>query len=457
MQGNLNEIDIRSILQLIELGQRTGELLVEAYSFQGGPVSSPNVAYFKPMRSSRRLAERSWFIFFLNGQIIYAAESNGGLSRLRDHLRRYQVEVAIDTVKGAEIASINAPEYGYLWALLENHILTPAQGRSIIQGMVQETLFDLLNLRQGLFIFEGGSALTPQLTTLEIGSLVAKIIKQVQEWKQFYPHIQSPDQCPAIADLEHLQQTLPTDIFTQLARWMDGKTSIRQIARYRNRDILVVARALYPYIQQGSVQLLYATPDETNLGTGEKPNRTSDLQQEQKAKAPRIMCIDDGVTIRKAVESILSHHGYEATAIENPLQAMSLVFQFHPDLILCDIAMPDLDGYEICAMLRQSSAFRQTPIVMLTGKDGFIDRVKARMAGATDYLTKPFGASELLMLVEKYIGPGNPDDSISDGLFIDTLKDVDTLKDELEGDMTENRVETSPSTLESEPIPPAPP
>jgi twitching motility two-component system response regulator PilG len=59
-------------------------------------------------------------------------------------------------------------------------------------------------------------------------------------------------------------------------------------------------------------------------------------------------------------------------------------------------------------MLRQSSVFRQTPIIMLTGKDGFIDRVKARMAGATDYLTKPFGAHELLTLVEKYVGLGNP-------------------------------------------------
>jgi twitching motility two-component system response regulator PilG len=70
--------------------------------------------------------------------------------------------------------------------------------------------------------------------------------------------------------------------------------------------------------------------------------------------------------------------------------------------------MPELDGYELCAMLRKSTAFRQTPIVMLTGRDGFIDRVKARMVGATDYLTKPFGESELLMLVEKYVGVGQP-------------------------------------------------
>ncbi|MHC5729773.1 MAG: response regulator, partial [Nostoc sp.] len=82
---------------------------------------------------------------------------------------------------------------------------------------------------------------------------------------------------------------------------------------------------------------------------------------------------------------------------------LSLVFQLKPDLILCDIAMPELEGYEVCAMLRHSTAFRLIPIIMLTGKDGFIDRVKANMVGATDYLTKPFTDTELLMLVEKYI------------------------------------------------------
>lgn len=119
-----------------------------------------------------------------------------------------------------------------------------------------------------------------------------------------------------------------------------------------------------------------------------------------------MVCIDDDITTGKTLEYILKQKGYEVCAINNPLRALSLVFDIRPDLILCDIAMPELEGYEICAMLRHSTAFRQTPIIMLTGMDGFIDRVRARMVGATDYLTKPFGENELLMLLEKYIGPG---------------------------------------------------
>ncbi|MCU0545033.1 MAG: response regulator [Oscillatoriaceae cyanobacterium Prado104] len=393
MQGNLSEIDIRSILQLIELGQRTGELFVEAYSSTGSSTG------IQPTQRSE--TGQSWFVFCSNGQIIYATQSAGSLFRLRDYLRRYKADTALDKIQVPYMASTNAPEYGYLWALLENHILTPAQGRNIIQSMIQETLFDLLSLHQGSFTFEMGSALAPQLTSLEISSLLAKIVKQVQQWKQFHPYIQSPNQCPVISDPAELQAALPINTFNTLSRWADGHTSIRQMARYLNRDVLTVAKAIYPFVQQGLVQVFYepsVAPANNKIGWSSP-----------ETKVPRVVCIDDDNTIRKTVESILNLHGYEATGISSPLKALSLVFQLKPDLILCDIAMPELDGYEICAMLRSSSAFRQTPIVMLTGIDGFIDRVQARMAGATDYFTKPFGESELLMLVEKYVGPGSPD------------------------------------------------
>jgi twitching motility two-component system response regulator PilG len=428
MQGKLSEIDIRSILQLVELGQRTGELFVEAY---GSPTLSGGMT-----GGDRSLTpsspDRSWFVFFLNGQIIYTGGTGDNLSRLRDYLHRYKLETALDQSRVSAIATVNAPEYGHLWTLLENHILTPAQGRSIIQSMVQETLFDLLSLHQGSFIFEVSPALSPQLTTLEIGPLVIKIMKQVQEWKQLHTHIQSPDQYPLITNPNQLRTALTENTFNTLERWVDGKTSIRQMARYLNRDILTIAKVLYPYVQQGLVQLLYSSKEDFS---GSK----RDLKISQQNKVPRIVCIDDGATIRKTVEYILDNHGYEATAISNPLKALSLVFQLKPDLILCDIAMPELDGYEICAMLRKSTAFRQTPIVMLTGKDGFIDRVKARMVGATDYLTKPFGENELLTLVEKYVGLGYPDRSKPEKLL------AEDLEDELEINITKSASQSSVS------------
>ncbi|MEA5552736.1 response regulator [Anabaena cylindrica UHCC 0172] len=393
MQGNLNEIDIYSILQLISLGQRTGQLWVEAHhSYPTHKLSGEDTLKY---RSSGDSKPQSWFVFFLNGQIVYCQAGESSLSRIDDYLRHYRVEQRLNKTQLATLESTNSPEYAYIWALLEQNIITPKIARNIIHGLVHETLFDLLSLHQGSFIFDLGTALVPQLTSLEIATLTTKITKQVQEWKQLYPHIQSPEQLPVLADIDRFRHSLPASTVNKLQHWADGKTSLRQLARYLNRDILTVAKVIYPYVQQGWLQLVYSVTDSPS-------DQIPNWEQPDKNKG-RIVCIEDAIAICQTVESILNPQGYEAICITKPLEALSLVFQLKPDLILCDIAMPELDGYEICAMLRHSTAFRLIPIIMLTGKEGFIDRVRARMVGATDYLTKPFADTELLMLVEKYI------------------------------------------------------
>jgi twitching motility two-component system response regulator PilG len=389
MQGNLNEIDICSILQLIELGQRTGQLWVRATSsHHNNKLGGDGASIYRPI-------QQSWFVFFLNGEIIYCQEGESSLSRISDYLRHYRIETQLTDKQIASLPSTDTPEYAYLWALLERNIINPKIAGSIIQGLVHETLFDLLSLSQGNFIFHQGVALAPQLNTFEIAPFVAKITKQLQEWKQLYPHIQSPEQLPVLSDKVQLQSSLPEATVNRLQQWADGKTSLRQLARYLNRDILTVAKAIYPYVQQSWLQLVYS---ETN-----QPYTHTDSWELKGKSRGRIVCIDDAIAIGETINSILQPQGYEAIALSNPLEALSLVFQLKPDLILCDIAMSGLEGHEVCAMLRHSTAFRITPIIMLTGKDGFIDRVKATMVGATDYLTKPFTDTELLMLVEKYI------------------------------------------------------
>ncbi|MGD1911454.1 MAG: response regulator [Rivularia sp. (in: cyanobacteria)] len=391
MQGNLSEIDIRSILQLIELGQQTGLLFVEAYS--GLHYGNKLAQYY-----TKESLPQTWFLFFINGQIIYSQEANSSVFRLRDYLRYYRIKLEGEETPSFSDKSLCAPEYGYLGRMLEQDIINPQQARSIIYGLVHETLFDLLSLRQGHFIFELDKPLAPQLTTLEIAPLVSKVFKQVQEWKLLYPYIQSPDQCPILTDVERLRSSLASSTVEKLQHWGDGKTSLRQLARYLNRDVLTLAKAKYPYVQQG---LIHIESTETVPSLPHEQDTVQHAQGNQQFQA--IVCIDDAATICETVQSILQPQGYNAIAFTNPLEALKKVFQLQPHLILCDIVMPDLDGYELCAMLRHSSAFRLIPIIMLSAKSSYIDRVRANMVGATDYLTKPFEEAELLLLIKKYL------------------------------------------------------
>ncbi|NET10151.1 MAG: response regulator [Symploca sp. SIO2B6] len=410
MQGELSEIDIRSILQLIELGQRTGQLFVEAYgppyskqkalrNFDSASKGNNVEASYHASVTNHAVPTTSWFVFFVQGQIIYTSDSNSHLQRLWDYLHRYDRTHALEQIDLPAIATMSAPEYGHLWTLLEKNLLLPQEGKSIVKGMIRETLFDLLGLHQGSFIFETSSPLSPPLVGLEFSSLVGHIMQQVQSWKRLHPHIQSPEQCPSIDQHVALKNALKPSTYQTLKEWTEAHISIRQLSRYLNRDILSVAKALYPYICQGIVQLS-PPPQIQHLVSGYSSLPT----QDDEPHVPHIICIDDGVACRQAVEGILKAQGYQITTIADPLDALSLVFHLKPDLILCDITMPELDGYELCAMLRKSTVFRQIPIVMLTGKDGFIDRIKARMVGANEYLTKPFNDQELIMIVERYIG-----------------------------------------------------
>ncbi|NJR14489.1 MAG: response regulator [Calothrix sp. CSU_2_0] len=436
MQGNLDEIDLRSILQLIELGQRTGVLFVETDGI-GDMVPGLSYTYRNQWGANAKqlLCKQSyllhsqpgcWFVFFLNGQIVYASDRGLNLSRLDDYLRHYRVKVRLDETLLTATSSQSIPEYSYLWALLEQNIINPTQARIILQGLIHETIFDLLNLRQGNFIFKVTPPFAPHLTTWQTTPIAAKITKQVQDWKLLYPYIRSPDQLPMLSDIIRLRASLPPATTNKLKQWADGKTSLRQLARYLNRDISTVAKAIFPYVQQGWVKLVY-----TNTINSMPIQDSQEVNEEKKPKI-RIVYIDDAISVCKSIESILNSQGFDAIAIGNPLEALSRTLVLKPDLILCSTTMPELDGYEFCAMLRQSKFFRFLPIILLANQDDFINRTKATMVGATDYLAKPFHENELLMLIKKYLQNNcNYQDINNTGL-------VDLIKERVQNNITDN-------------------
>jgi twitching motility two-component system response regulator PilG len=85
------------------------------------------------------------------------------------------------------------------------------------------------------------------------------------------------------------------------------------------------------------------------------------------------------------------------------MKALLKITSIRPDLILLDIGMPNVDGYQLCSFIRKSSILKDIPIVMVTGNKGIIDRARARIVGATDYLTKPFLQTDLLKMIMRHL------------------------------------------------------
>ena len=111
----------------------------------------------------------------------------------------------------------------------------------------------------------------------------------------------------------------------------------------------------------------------------------------------RILVVDDSITVRRSAEVFLRQGGYEVLLAEDGFDALSKIGTQSPDLIFCDVVMPRLDGFQTCTILKQSTAYSDIPVVMLSSREGVFDRARGKMVGAATYLTKPFSKQEILL------------------------------------------------------------
>ena len=111
--------------------------------------------------------------------------------------------------------------------------------------------------------------------------------------------------------------------------------------------------------------------------------------------ATRILVVDDNIMTLDLVSRSLSRVGFEVTTAESGADALGIVDDVHPDLIILDVMMPEMDGYEVCRQLREKTNTSHLPILMLTALDSLEEKIRGFEAGADDYMTKPFQPAEL--------------------------------------------------------------
>jgi twitching motility two-component system response regulator PilG len=116
----------------------------------------------------------------------------------------------------------------------------------------------------------------------------------------------------------------------------------------------------------------------------------------------KILVIDDSKTIRRTAETLLAKEGCEVYTAIDGFDALAKIADHHPDIIFVDIMMPRLDGYQTCALIKHNQMFKQTPVIMLSSKDGLFDRARGRLVGSEQYLTKPFTKDELLGAIQSH-------------------------------------------------------
>ncbi len=373
--------------------------------------------------------DTSWTVFLQSGQLLSVDCSVQSLGQLSQRLRQLGWDLAAKAVNLTGDKNGNLP--GYLQVrqeidrLAAAEVLVPFQASHVSAELTKEALESLLWVKTGQWQWHPdklvvSTAIKNSAARLDLSKLMEYYQKRLTIWQKFSTIVQSPHQRPYLANQRYLAKpvaagTLSPTSLAQIAQLMRGG-SLRELAQLLKQDELKLAQLLIPYIRESVICLrepadafkqlpLIPEPDLVEVSISAELTSSGEISTPMSAaKVYKIACIDDSPFILDEMEKILGNHRqYSLTKIEDPVKASALIFRLKPDLILMDITMPEINGYKLCRLFRSSTAFETTPIIMVTGNKGLIDKARAKLVGATDYLTKPFGQLELLTLVEKYL------------------------------------------------------
>ena len=187
--------------------------------------------------------------------------------------------------------------------------------------------------------------------------------------------------------------------YLNLANWEDALTHLDKSAK--------LAPMIKTYADQLQI-LLNHMASKKALPARDFLSRQKDLDQpkdthENLVARKKILVVEDSSTTRKVISIALGQSGYEIIEAEDGLEALSKLNETSPNLILLDIILPRMDGYKILSIIKENPDLRDIPVIMLTSKDGILNKVKGKVAGSAAYLTKPFDPAQLLVTVEKHL------------------------------------------------------
>ena len=131
---------------------------------------------------------------------------------------------------------------------------------------------------------------------------------------------------------------------------------------------------------------------------------TDDSRDASANAAITVLVVDDSKTIRRSATGFLTRAGWSVETASDGFEALAKVVEHRPDIVFADIVMPRLDGYQTCALIKNNADYRDTPVVMLSSRDGLFDRARARVVGSDAHLSKPFTEETLVAAVRAHVG-----------------------------------------------------
>ncbi len=321
--------------------------------------------------------------------------------RLPTHRLGWQADLA----SAGKTASTIGWEYTLLNSWLEKQRISPEQANNIVLSTLVEVLFDVQQAAGVNRQIKHDQLMVSQIGLIQIEAVVARTQQRWEAWQEAKLASYSPHQAPVIKQPEQLQEYCPAAFYQMLVQRLNGQHTLYDLAAQMKRDVVEVTASLLPFIQLGWIELTSITDLPALIYPRSLTKTAPPPVSPTKAL---IACVDDSVLVRNTMETLLTSAGYQFLGLDSPVRAIGVLLARKPDLIFLDLVMPEANGYEVCEQLRKLSCFRETPIVILTGSDGYANRLRANFVKASGFLSKPLNAVAVLGEIRKHLEQGAP-------------------------------------------------
>jgi CheY-like chemotaxis protein len=351
-----------------------------------------------------------WSLFFCAGKLTGAASE---MHPTRCWYRQL-TQVFPQFVQTVYDRKSDQPQWSYFSVqdLLRQGKVSQKQLGTVIEGCVTEILFDIFQQDQ-----QRVERLPVQLSYRRIPQKFQDLLqvsisaqrawlKASYTWKmwqqaEFDQH--SPNLAPVIWSPEELRQRTSPAIYQNVTALVNGDRTLRDLAVQLKQPLVSLTRSIMPYINQGIMGLIEVEDFDTSASPNSVAALSSAPSTQRELAKPLIVYIDDSRFDRIAMGQILLKAGYRFINIQDPLQALPTLIEQKPALIFLDLLMPVTNGYEVCAQIRRVSVLKNTPIIMVTSRDGIVDRVRAKLVNATGFIAKPIESDKVLTTLQEHL------------------------------------------------------
>ncbi|MDJ0845346.1 response regulator [Crocosphaera sp.] len=382
-------------------------------------TSSRQASFFDTLKQPRFSGQliltnskgKQWFFYLYLGRIMYATGGTHPVRRWRRHIARYLPEIAAKLSSlQLDLASLGNQDFRLCWEYqllclwVEQQKVSREKAARMIRSIIIEVLFDITQSMEVTCELRQDNLLSTRLVLIDADQLIPEAQKQWQAWQGAKVADRSPNSAPIIRQADELQQRTSPQVYQTLKQLLDGNQTLRDLSVRMKRDVVTVTSSLLPYVQMGLVELITIDDLSPPVST---PTPTPTVATPEVPVGPLVACVDDSPLMCQTLEKILVGANYQFLGINDPLRAIAILLARKPAVIFLDLIMPNANGYEICGQLRKLSFFRHTPIIILTGNDGIVDRVRAKMVGSTDFMSKPVNPDVVLSAIRKHLKQEN--------------------------------------------------